>query len=733
MKKLVLLFLLIVCALFLPPNAFSQEVKPTATPPVDNNVLKIPTTLIQVDVSVTDNKGKTVNDLKAEDFEIYENGVKQNVTTFSFISNVRIKNETPRETKNKLTVPIPTAQLRPEQVRRTFALVVDDLSLSFESTAHVRQALKKFVDEQIQDGDLVAIIRTGAGIGALQQFTTDRRQLYAAIEKVKWNPSGKGRLSSFNPFEPTMAERALAMGDTTVTEEDLKADKDFKEGFDDFQGSFFATGTLGALKYIVGGMQEIKGKKSVVLFSDGLQIFNKTEGSTQDASRIGEFLKQLVNLANANSVVFYTIDARGLETTNLSVQDNVMNNDPGKLLQALTEKIDERSAELFNTQDGLVYLARGTGGKAFLNQNDINGSIDKILDDQGYYLLGYQPNADTFDENASRFNKLEVKVLRENLNIRYRTGFFGKPDEKTVRPTKLTVAQQLTNALSSPFGLNDISLKFNTVFNNEKKQGSFVRSLLYVNTKDIKFTDEPGGIKKTTFEVLGVSFGDNGVAVDQISNSYTLTVKNENFTKMLNEGFVYYFTFPIKKPGAYQLRVAIRDSVSGKIGSASQFIEIPNLKKNGLTVSSLVLESMSVENWRKILNYSQKFQWNNKAPDMPNLTNRLIDTSLRKFKRNSVLRYGFEVYNAKLDSSNKPHLATQVRLFRDGQLVLDGEQVPLELLEQKDFEITSGIGVVDLGSQTPSGDYILQIVVIDNLAKEKRKIATQFVQFEIIE
>ncbi len=724
------LFLLMVCfGLFL-GNAFSQEINPAPTPPpVDESAIKIPTTLIQVDVSVTDANGRIVEDLKPEDFEVYENGVRQNVTTFSFVSSVRTKTETPKESKNNIAVPVPTAVLRAEQVRRTFALVVDDLSLSFESAARVRMALKKFVDEQMQAGDLVAIIRTGAGIGALQQFTTDKRQLYAAIEKVRWNPSGKGKLSSFNPLEPTMLEQAQAMGDTEVTEEDIRQEKDFQEGFDDFQGSIFSTGTLGALKFIVGGMQNLKGKKSVVLFSDGLQIFNKSENSAEGASRIEEFLKQLVNLANSYSVVFYTIDARGLETTNLTVQDRVVR----KTGQTYSDSISERSAELFNTQDGLVYLARETGGRAFVNRNDMNGSIDKVLDDQSYYLLGYQPDAEKFDENKSRFNKLEVKVLRAGVNVRYRTGFFGKPNENAVRPSKLTTAQQLSNALASPFGYNDITLRFNTVFNNEKKQGSYVRSLLHVDARDLKFTDEAGGIKKTTFEVLGVSFGDNGVPVDQITNSYSLTVKNENFAKMLSEGFVYYFTFPIKKPGAYQLRVALRDSVSGRIGSASQFIEIPNLKKSALTVSSLVLENMSVEKWRKISAGSQKTTWTNQAPDAATLTNRMIDTSLRKFKRNSVLRYGFEVYNAKLSDRNKPNLTTQLRLFRDGQLVLEGEKIPLELFEQKDYERTWGLGAVDLGSQTPSGDYILQIVVIDNLAKEKRKIATQFVQFEIIE
>ena len=727
MKKL---FFFLVCASFPVANVFSQEVK--SVPPIDDSALRIPTTLIQVDVSVTDEKGRIVENLKPEDFEVYENGVRQKVTTFSFIGSGATETQASKNVKNNPAVPIPTAELRPEQVRRTFALVIDDLSLSFESAARVRRALKKFVDEQMQDGDLVAIIRTGAGIGALQQFTTDKRQLYAAIEKVRWNPSGKGRLSSFNPIEPTIAEMRQAMGDKTVDEEDLQLDKELKDGFEDFQGSVFATGTIGALKYIVGGMQELKGKKSIVLFSDGLAILNKTEQSIQNASRISDFLKQLVTLANLYSAVFYTIDARGLETTNLTVQDKMVNTDPLQLRETHTDIIDERSAELFNTQDGLVFLARETGGKAFLNQNDISAIIDDILDDQGYYLLGYQPDIDKLDENANRLNKLEVKVQRENIKVRYRAGFFSKSPE-IVRPSKLTVEQQLTSALSSPFGFNDISVKFNTVFNNEKKLGTFVRSLLHVNPKDLKFTDEAGGLRKTTFEVLGVSFGDNGVPVDRISTSYTLTIKKENFAKMLSEGFVYYFTFPIKKPGAYQLRVALRDAQSGKIGSASQFIEIPNLKKNALTVSSLVLESMSVEDWRKISGNSPNSLLNAQISPVNDLTRRTIDTSLRKFKRNSVLRFGFEVYNAKLDGRKKPDLSTQIRLFRDGQLVLEGEKLPLELFEQKDYERIAGLGAVDLGSQTPSGDYILQIVVTDNIAKEKRKLATQFVQFEIIE
>ena len=78
--------------------------------------------------------------------------------------------------------------------------MVDDLGLSFESTYYVRRALKKFVDEQMQSGDLVAIIRTGGGMGALQQFTSDRRQLYAAIERIRWNSLGRGGTGAFAPL-----------------------------------------------------------------------------------------------------------------------------------------------------------------------------------------------------------------------------------------------------------------------------------------------------------------------------------------------------------------------------------------------------------------------------------------------------------------------------------------------------------------------------------------------------
>jgi len=177
------------------PQATAPQLKPQR--PEDTDVVRITTNLVQVDAVVTDGKGKLVTDLKPEEVEIFEDGHKQKITHFSFNlsetapAEAAAKSNTAEKNADKNVPIVPPTILRREDIRRTIAIVVDDLGLSFESTYFVRKALKKFVDEQMQTGDLVAIIRSSGGMGALQQFTADKRQLYAAIERVKWNAIGR--------------------------------------------------------------------------------------------------------------------------------------------------------------------------------------------------------------------------------------------------------------------------------------------------------------------------------------------------------------------------------------------------------------------------------------------------------------------------------------------------------------------------------------------------------------
>jgi VWFA-related protein len=712
----------LIFALFSLINIAAQT--PTPTPTVspkpadkDDDVVKISTTLIQLDVTVTDSKGKIVTDLKPEDFEVYENGEKQQITNFSFITSLpeTKASPTPKPDKNAVGAPIPPVQIRPEQVRRTIALVVDDLGLSFESVHFVRRALKKFVDEQMQPNDFVAIIRTGSGIGALQQFTSDKNLLYAAIEKITWNPLGRSGISAFAPIEqdPTEEEE---------TEEEEAGSRDSVKEFNEFREDIFSVGTLGAINFVVKGMQELPGKKSIMLFSDGFVVC--TPENPDRCARILDSLRELTDLCNRASVTIYAQDARGLQYTGLTAADRV-NGNP----QSIQNAFSSRSAELFDKQDGLAYLARETGGKAVFNNNNLNIGLEKLLEDtKGYYLLGYQPDSDTFDATKRRFNKLNIKVNRPGVTVNYRSGFFGVADSDIKRPAPVTQtpAQQIQKALASPFSVNGISLKLNTLLGKDAKNGTFVNSLLHVDAKDLKFIDTPDGMKKAVFDVLAINFGENGTIIDQISKTYTLTAKNnETYQNLIKNGFVYHFLFPIKKPGAYQMRVAIRDTTSATVGSANQFIEVPDLKKGRLTISGIVLENLSEKQWNDLQNVAVTPQQRGTDP--------MQDTSLRRFKRGTVLRYGVEIYNSKLDQSQKPNLSTQVRIFRDGKLILDGKPKPFDATGQTDFGKINFFGALSLGGTMQAGDYILQIIVIDNSAKSKRKLANQWVQFEVVE
>ncbi|MEO6587802.1 MAG: VWA domain-containing protein, partial [Pyrinomonadaceae bacterium] len=634
-----------------------------------------------------------------------------------FINGVIEKSVEITEKSQAPKTPIPPSTVRPEQVRRTIALVVDDLTLSFESTYYVKRALKKFVDEQMQDGDLVAIIRTGAGIGALQQFTTDRRQLYAAIEKVRWNPIGNGGTGAFAPIESSPDDAAFQ--DENSDKEKSAVDKGNITP-ENFRASVFATGTLGAINYIVRGMQELPGRKSVMLFSDGFALFTKSENGFVDSQRVLDALKKLVDAANRASVVVYTMDARGLVTTGLTAADDVGGKSPEQIAQSLSD----RRTKLFDTQEGLTYLAKETGGLAILNSNDLSGGVRKMLADQSYYLIGYQPDDEVFDPQKRRFNKLEVKVKREGVKVRYRSGFFGVSDEEiAAKPkTEKTGEQKIVNALTSPFAVNEIPLRLNALFGNDAKQSSYIRSFLHIDAENIEFSASPDGKKLATFDILAIAFGDNGVPVSNLGKTFTATVDEQTYKVIKERGIIYDFLFPVKKAGAYQLRVAIYDKNSKKVGSANQFIEIPDLSKKRLAVSGIVVENISYENWEKIA----------KGQPVGTQTDPISDTALRQFKAGGVLNFGAVVYNPKLAPNGKPDLTTQLKVFKDGKLLYEGKVLPVISNGIIDVRRVSATGSLSLGTQMETGDYILQIVITDKMANKKRQTVSQFVPFEIV-
>jgi VWFA-related protein len=524
--------------------------------------------------------------------------------------------------------------------------------------------------------------------------------LYSAIERVKWNPLGYAGTSSFASIEPTLLQQRKALGDPSLTEQDLQNERMKIAEAEDERSGVFANGTLTALAYLIGGMGELPGRKSVVLFSEGFKLRQHNDRGLAMDGRVSESLKHLVDLANRSSVVFYTVDARGPAPTAFSSKDLIIIDTPDEI----NETMAIRTEQLRSTQEGLGYLAAETGGIAIRNNSDLSGGIRRVLDDHSYYLVGYLPDEETFDPAKRRFNQLEVKVSRPGTRVRYRSGFFNvAADMGSTASAVKTPVQQLKAALSSPFAAAGLTLRLNAIFGNDPATGSYVRSLLHINASDLTFTDERDGMKKVVFDVHAVS------------------IRPEVFDKLRSEGFVYDLVFPVKNPGAYQYRMVVRDTASGKIGSASQFIEVPNLKKGQLTVSGIALVSYSPDQWNRMA--ASKDGSGGRGP--------IADTALRRIKSGSVLQYGYEIYNAKPGPSRQPKLNARIRVFHDGKIFLDGRQQSVTTDGQKDPQRIHASGAIEAGKSMLPGDYILQVVVTDENGKQLT--ASQFLQFEVVE
>lgn len=705
-------------------SGFSQQPTPT-TQPVDDQAVKINTNLIQIDVTVVDKDGKVVTGLKPEDFELFENGQLQKITNFSFVSKLSAgANAGGAATASQNSqLPGSDVRLKRRDVRRTIALVVDDLNLSFASVYYTRKALNRFVDEQMLPGDLVALIRTGGGVGALQQFTADKQLIKAAIAKIKWNPfSSLDALTSVSQTDTEITERFTNESDQVASgnpkqytlmhphdnvDEVQQASKNSAKNAADAQKALFAQSSIGTLKYIASGMSQLPGRKAMMLFSDGMDIGDVMNNKSRSQATYG-FLQDLADVANRSSVTIYTFDARGMQSMAIAASDNTYEIIDGHREQ----KVKIREKDFKESQDGLVYVAEQTGGKALLNSDDLNGGIQRALEEQsGYYLLGYVPDSDTLDQSKRKFNKFEVKLKQPGYKVSYRSGFFDNGTYSN-SPVSIDADQQITASLMSPFAQSDIALNVNALYANDPTDGSYVRSFLHIDAKDLAFSDTADGWKTSTFDVAAVAFGSNGVPVDHVRTAYTIKSKGPTFDAMIKNGFVYVLMLPVKKPGLYQYRVALRDSSSGKIGTASQLIGIPDLTKQKLTMSSIAVEDVSIPTWQLIT----QGKIGNGTGQTQLRSTLLYDTVLRQFAPNTVLRYGFEVYNA---GSNKgSHLETQAKILQNDKVIIQGEPSKFDSAEAAAARIS---GAITLTDKMQPGEYVLEVTVRDPSTKRETK------------
>ncbi|HEU4935505.1 MAG TPA: VWA domain-containing protein [Vicinamibacterales bacterium] len=398
--------------------------KPVIAPPAQGGVIRRSVDLVSTDVIVRDNKGQFIADLGKNDFEVYEDGVKQDVISFILTHGGRVYNSTPAPAAPVMEgIILPPSRPTNDAAGRIWLIFVDDLHLDFPNTGRIKDLFKKISNELVHEGDMFGIVSTGPSSLAID-LTYDRKRLTEAIDKI----SGAG----LKPNEILEAP----VGAEGPSEVRYRAHVAFDTAYNIMKTLESVHNRRKAFVYVSNGYDfdpfaETRKKQA----EDKWKEMNPNSGNSDDGSGsnnsdandtnpflqkgnqfsfadLANELSELTREANRANTTIYTIDPRGL----VGMPD-------------LDQKIDMMDFQnyLRTSQDSLRVLAEQTGGFATINQNDFMKALKRIdAETSDYYVLGYYSSN---PDPTQRKRKVEIKVNRPNADMRYRT-------EYTLRPTK---------------------------------------------------------------------------------------------------------------------------------------------------------------------------------------------------------------------------------------------------------------------------------------------------------
>jgi hypothetical protein len=410
------------------------------------------------------------------------------------------------------------------------------------------------------------------------------------------------------------------------------------------------------------------------------------------------------------------MDVRGLVLPEADASSNRV--DPtGQLARANT-------GELTASQDGLNALAVDTGGRAQFNSFSLTSTINRALQEtSNYYLLAWRPEGE--GQKAGRFRKVEVSVTgRPELSVRLPRGYMEMADAKTLSANEEAKAAKgdakspraplqpaekaLSSALAATVPVNSLPTVLALSSLDVPERGWVLTAAAQVAAEDLDYGAD--GKQAAGVDLAGVALNDQGKVVASFKTR--LNIKPVLLGSH-HSGVVYSYKAPLS-PGIYQVRVAARDEKSGRVGSAMQWIEIPDLASRRLTLSSLLVgeQSGSPEAGQPAESGTPEVQFS-------------IE---RRFRRSSRLSFFLFVYNAaRRNVGGAPDLTAQVQVFRDGQAIITTPQRPLTLDARTDFARIPYAGSFPLTTLT-AGRYVLQITVTDRAANT---VASEHVSFAI--
>jgi len=684
------------------PQKPQQEIAP-------EDIIRISTQLVQTDVVVTDKNDKIVKDLKLEDFELYDNGKKQDLKFLEFVGVEGVENERRAEgTRPPAYVePVGNTGVSAKDLKRVVAFVVDDLTMEIPDLPPVRKMMLDFVNNKMRDGDLVAIVRVVGGKGLLQQFTSDRQLLRRAIAQISVvvHPYGDSQTPDVPRTDPraTLAqaaggEAAAPLGDSPLSPSD--APEIFSPN-DDTIRYFRGLSALTTANYVMQSLKDLPGRKNLVLITAGLALFKSDNSGNLNFTSV---LDQLTDNAFRAGVVINAMDPRGLRATpgvksfqetptKSSVMPSTGNfgrGDPGR--ESALGAPMAGAAE----HQGLNTVTKATGGISAFNTNDFVSSLDKIMArSDGYYTLAYTPS-EKFDNKS---HKLEVKVKRSGVKVSHHAKYTAYEDKPAGPRTK---EEEIGAAARSPLVKADIDITPNVAVKLKPGKAEVDIHML-INASKFHFTEAEGKYQ-TSLDVVGFVFDQNGKNRGGFSDSINLNLSKEDYQRALTEGVTYTASTEMPAGNNYQVRGVVREAGSGILGTFTKYLEIPDVAKGRMAMSSLFLLAVD-----------------------PATKKAISVQALRQLNRKQELRYVAMVYNPKL-KEGKPQLRSQMIITQGGKELFREPEQPVE--SNGSVPVTK-MGQIVLAKVAP-GRYVLTLVITDTLADKKSQTMAQSIDFTVV-
>ena len=532
-----------------------------APPPQRAPVFRTGVDLVTVNVVVRDKNGNVVKGLKRGDFTLVEDGKPQTIDTFGF-EEVDATNNPPPPSEIPTILggvgrPVPAPLVGRPVVdmhdRRLIVLMFDLSSMQLDDTQRALDAAREYVTRKVGQADTVAIVTYASSLDVAQDFTSDKILLLNTIDRL-------------NGFE------GLGFEEMLTVDPDATAD-DTNGAFvaDDTEFNMFNTDRrLQALRSMIDALSGIQQKKSLVYFSSGMS-------QTGMDNRVA--MRGVIDRAVRTNLSIYSADMRGLQAV---VPGGDASRASTRGVSAFSGRgVSNAFSSMSASQDALSSLAEDTGGRAFFDRNDFGGVFDRVIADTSvYYVLGF---SSTNLSRDGKFRRMRIQAKNPDLKLEYRVGYYAPRD--FTHSNKDDREQLLMEQFAADLSVTDLPVYASSAYFRLTGNHYYVPVWLVVPGSRVPFT-RAGDKSKATLDVLGVLVNSRQVPVARIRDTVNLTLGS---TEKAERKAVQYATSFELPPGAYRLKVVIRENQGGTMGSFETSLVVPNLDRNPMKISSVVL------------------------------------------------------------------------------------------------------------------------------------------------